>query len=69
MTEDNGKTRYPGAEGVVTGYQDHLEKPELRQKLVDNEAAFLVTDEIIEGHAKRLDIDPEELKKLVKKPQ
>jgi hypothetical protein len=69
MTEKTSKTLPITADRIATAYEEHLEKPELRQKLIDNEKAALDTDEKIKGHADRLGIDPEELKKLLQKPQ
>ncbi|MCX6704364.1 MAG: hypothetical protein NTZ07_02860 [Candidatus Woesebacteria bacterium] len=69
MKEKPSKTLPITAGRLATAYKDYLESPELRQKLIDNEKAALNTDEIIEGHAERLGIDPEELKRVLKRPQ
>jgi endonuclease V-like protein UPF0215 family len=67
MSENQTKTEKTSADRIVAAYQEHLEKPELRKSLINNLSVVLDTDEKIENHAKRLGIDPEELKKLLKK--
>jgi len=67
MTENTEKTVTVSAEGIVNAYEESLEKPKLRKSLVNNLSAALDSNEKIKGHAERLNIDPEELKKILKK--
>jgi hypothetical protein len=69
MAENKGKAESTGAKRLADVYQESLEKPELRQGLINNLSAALDSDEKIEAFAKRLGDDPEELKKLLKKPR
>jgi hypothetical protein len=67
MTENQGKTEKISAERIATAYQEYLEKPELRKKMVNNLSTSLDSDEKIEKFAKESNVDSEELKKTLRK--
>ena len=69
MAENKGKAETIGSKRLADAYQESLEKPELRQGLINNLSAALDSEEKIEKFAKESSIDAEELKKLLKKPQ
>jgi spore coat protein CotF len=68
MTENAEILQTKAYEQLVAGYTTSIMNPELRQILIDNLAAALDSDEKIEKFAKGSGIDPDELKRLLKKP-
>jgi hypothetical protein len=67
MTESQAKTEKKSVERIADAFEEHLEKPKLRNNLVNNLSAALDTDEKIKKFAKELDVEAEELKHILKK--
>jgi len=68
MTQDIGNERKKWYERFAAGYEASITDPELRRKLINNLSAALDSDEKCERFARNSGVNPEELKKLLKKP-
>lgn len=69
MAENQGKAENVSRQRLAEAFEESLRDPELRKKHVEHLSAFLDSDEKIERFAKGAKVDPEELKKLLKKQQ
>ena len=57
----------PSYHGLADAYEESLDKPRLRQGLINNLSAALDSEEKIENFARRLGDDPQEYKNLIYK--